>query len=82
MKKIIFKTMLLALPLGLLVSCKPTLSVSSDYDRSANFNSYKSFSLYNVSANKNVNQLNEQRIWNSIREEMKRKGYTEDNSSP
>jgi hypothetical protein len=82
MKKVMMKGLLLALPAVLMMSCKPTMSVSTDYDRSANFSTYKSFSLYYLVTNKNVNQLNEQRIWNAIREEMKRKGYSENDRNP
>lgn len=82
MKKVTIKSLLLALPVVFMVSCKPTLKVSSDYDRSANFSAYKTFSLYYLITNKNVSELNEDRIWNSIRAEMLRKGYVENNTNP
>lgn len=82
MKKVMIKSLLLALAVTLMVSCKPTLKVTSDYDRSANFSSYKTFSLYYLVTNQHVSQFNEQRIWNSIREEMKKKGYTENDRNP
>ncbi len=82
MKKVMIKSLLLALTVTLMVSCKPTLKVSSDYDRSANFSSYKTFSLYYLVTSRNVSQFNEQRIWNSIREEMQKKGYVEDDRKP
>ncbi|MDX2046512.1 MAG: DUF4136 domain-containing protein [Chitinophagaceae bacterium] len=82
MKKVTFKSLLLALPVFFMVSCKPTLNVTSDYDRSTNFSAYKTFSLYYLVTNRNVSELNEDRIWNSIRAEMLRKGYTENHSNP
>jgi hypothetical protein len=82
MKKTIIKILLMALPATFMVSCKPTLKVSSDYDRSVNFSAYKTFSLYYLVTNKNVTELNEDRIWNSIRVEMLKKGYKEDNRRP
>jgi Domain of unknown function (DUF4136) len=82
MKKVMIKSLLLALPVTLMFSCKPTLKVSSDYDRSANFSSYKTFTLYYLVTNRNVTQFNEERIWNSIREEMQKKGYRENDSNP
>ena len=82
MKQVTIKSLLFSLPLILMISCKPTLKVSSDYDRSANFSAYKTFSLYYTVTSRNVNQLNEERIWNSIRSEMTKKGYVENNNHP
>ena len=82
MKKATIKNLLLVLPAALMFSCKPTLQVSTDYDRTANFSAYKTFSLYYLVTNRNVNELNEERIWNSIRIAMAKKGYTETNQNP
>ena len=82
MKRVTIKSFLLVLPAVVLFSCKPTLNVSTDYDRSVNFSAYKTFSLYYLATNKNVSELNEDRIWNSIRAEMIRKGYKENNTDP
>lgn len=82
MKKVVIKSLLLALPAFLVMSCKPTVKVSTDYDRSANFSAYKSFSLYYLLTSRNISELNEERIWNSIRTEMIRKGYVENNQNP
>lgn len=65
----------------LIVSCK-TLKVTTDYDRSADFSAYKTFSIYRVITTPGINQLNAERIWNSIRKEMSKKGYTENNFYP
>ena len=46
MKKVTIKILFLILPVVLVTSCKATLKVFSDYDKSANFSSYKTFSLY------------------------------------
>lgn len=82
MKKATIKNLLLVLPAALMFSCKPALKVSTDYDRNANFSTYKTFSLYYLVTNRNVNELNEERIWNSIRIAMAKKGYTETNQNP
>ena len=82
MKRVTIKNLLLGLPMLLLFSCSTGLKVSSDYDRSADFSSYKTFSLFYLTTNKNVNELNAQRIWNSIREEMTKKGYVENDNNP
>lgn len=76
------KIFLAALPAICMVSCKPTVKVSSDYDRSVNFSHYKTFSLYYLLSNRNVTELNEERIWNSIRATMAQKGYIENNQNP
>lgn len=82
MKKIMINCFLVILSAILVISCKPTLNVSSDYDRAANFKLYKTFSLYYLVTNQNVSSLNEERIWNSIRSAMSKKGYVETNHSP
>ena len=82
MKKIALKSLLFLLPVTAMVSCKPSLTVSSDYDRTANFNNYKTYGMYYLVTSQNINQLNEERIWNSIRTEMAKKGYIEDNKNP
>ncbi len=82
MKRVTIKNLLLILPAALMFSCKPTLKVNSDYDRSANFSVYKTFSLYYLVTNRNINELNEDRIWNSIRATMSKKGYIETNQNP
>jgi hypothetical protein len=82
MKSIAIKFILFILTVTLGVSCAPTVKVSTDYDRSANFSSYKTFSIYNLTTSLNVNELNAERIWNSIRSEMIKKGYKENNNNP
>src|SRR5215471_12825134 len=82
MKKVTIKMFFLILPVVLVTSCKPTLKVVSDYDKSANFSSYKSFSLYYLLTSRTVSELNEERIWNYIRAEMVKKGYVENDKNP
>ena len=82
MKKVMIKSLLLALTVTMMVSCKPTLKVTADYDKSADFSTYKTFSLYYLVTSKNVTKFNEERIWNSIRQEMKQKGYVENDHNP
>src|SRR5262245_38820354 len=75
--KVTIKSLLLILPVVLATSCKPSLKVFSDYDHSADFSSYKTFSLYYLVTSRTVSELNEERIWNYIRTEMIKKGYVE-----
>jgi Domain of unknown function (DUF4136) len=63
--------------------CEPSLKVSSDFDKSADFTRYKTFSLYKAeNINEQISQLNQDRIKNAIRSEMVKKGFQETNSSP
>ncbi len=70
MKKITINSILFILTVTLAVSCAPTVKVTADYDRSANFTAYKTFSVYNLTTTLNVGVLNAERILNSIRSEM------------
>jgi Domain of unknown function (DUF4136) len=82
LKKIIYNGILCVLTATLADSCAPTVKVTTDYDRSANFAAYKSFSLSRFTKTLNVNELNAKRILNSVRSEMIKKGYVEDNYNP
>jgi hypothetical protein len=82
MKKAMIKNSLWALLAVAAVSCQPGVKVTSDYLHSTDFSSFKSFSLYNLETSRNINQLNEERIWKSIRSEMIRKGYVENSQHP
>src|SRR5215510_5659001 len=64
-------------------SCGPSLKVSSDFDKEANFGQYKTFALYNPDKiNDQISQLNKTRITNAIKNEMAKKGFQESESSP
>jgi Domain of unknown function (DUF4136) len=65
-----------------LVSCSPNVNVSSDYDRTASFSEYKSFSINRQKTIGRVSQLNEDRITRSIRAEMTKKGFVEVKENP
>jgi Domain of unknown function (DUF4136) len=68
--------------LGLL-ACGPTMKVNSDYDKNANFQQYKTFTLYH-DTNKisPISGLNKDRITNAIIAEMTKKGFSQTNSNP
>jgi hypothetical protein len=81
MRKYVFH-LLTALVIAL-VSCGPTLHVNSDYDKQANFSQYKTFAIdKNDTINGAISQFNRQRIINAIRDEMTKKGFQENSSSP
>src|SRR5215467_7393070 len=68
---------------GYLVSCGPSLKVSNDYDKSVNFDQYKTFSLYNSdSIHDAISQLNQRRILDAVKSEMTKKGFQENTSNP
>ncbi|MGX5820360.1 DUF4136 domain-containing protein [Chitinophaga lutea] len=75
MKKMIFAGMAVLL---LATACGPTLKVSSDYDKQANFKSYKTFAYYNPGGDKSsISELNRNRIENAVVAQMTAKGYTQ-----
>lgn len=79
MKKLTFAG---AAVLLLMAACGPTLKVTSDYDRQANFQAYKTFAYYNPGGDKgSVSQLNRGRIENAIIAQMKAKGYVESDTA-
>lgn len=65
-------------------SCSSSLKVTSDYDKSANFQQYKTFALNTVNdaEKQSISQLNQDRIANAVRAEMIRKNFQESTSSP
>ena len=66
-----------------LVSCEPSLRVTSDYDKSANFQQYKTFAISeNREGNKSISELNHDRIIKAIKAEMLKKGFQENTSAP
>lgn len=82
MKKAMLKNLFIAVPAIFVMACQPSVKVTSDYLQSTDFSSYKSFSLYYLATSRNINQINEERLWKSLRSEMIRKGYVENNQNP
>lgn len=59
-------------------SCKSSLTVTTDYDRTVDFSKYKTFGIYQLdSENQSVNQLNRNRIYNAIKASLIERGLTE-----
>jgi Domain of unknown function (DUF4136) len=77
-----FKGIVLMMGVALISSCAQSIKVTTDYDRTANFTAYKTFSFYALASTLNVNELNQDRIIKSIRLEMLKKGFTENNYNP
>ncbi len=80
------KTVKLVLSVAVLAAfaaCSSSLSVKSDYDRTADFKKFKTFSFYkNDKVTKStVSSLNQDRIFSAIRAELTKKGYKEATSN-
>ena len=73
MKKLYYN-FLIAVVVLLQASCSPSLKVTSDYDRQANFSQYRSFSIDTVHMNQRISQLNQNRIVNAVKAELTNKG--------
>lgn len=75
MKKLL-KTLPLLLVLVLVSSCK-SVRVVSDYDKDANFDSYKTFAFFKTGIDKaEISDLDKRRILRAIETEMLAKGFT------
>ena len=73
--KAFFRLLLATLPIGLLLSCS-TVSVVTDYDSNANFNSYKSYAFFKTGIDKaQISDLDKRRILRAIESEMAAKGF-------
>src|SRR5436305_1236206 len=82
MKKIYALTYLMSAVI-IVWSCAPSFKVNSDYDKSADFASYKKFALYNPdNLHEAVTELNRSRVASAIKSEMIKKGFVEDAASP
>lgn len=82
MKKVTVHSILFSFLVILISACSTSLQINTDYDRTASFSSYKTFSLYNLKTKGNVSHLNQDRIASSIRAEMRKKGFTETKGNP
>lgn len=81
-KMAIMKT-LTALILSLFFYSCSTLYSTTDYDRSADFDAYKTYSFYGPSIDKlKLNDLDKRRILESIEDQMTAKGFTMMKDSP
>ncbi len=75
MKKLL-KTLPLLLLLIAVTSCS-SVRVAADYDKSANFNNYKTFAFYKTGIDKaEISDLDKRRILRAIETELLAKGFT------
>ncbi|MEJ6792145.1 MAG: DUF4136 domain-containing protein [Lacinutrix sp.] len=76
MKKLIQKTLPLLALLIIMSSCS-SVRVASDYDKNANFDSYKTFAFFKTGIDKaEISDLDKRRILRAIETEMLAKGFT------
>jgi hypothetical protein len=61
---------------ALFFACSPALKVTSDYDRTADFNKYKTYSFSPESQTLPINDLNRRRILGDIETQLAAKGFT------
>jgi hypothetical protein len=61
------------------VSCSPSLKVTSDYDSNVNFTQFKTFRMERPSdaSQQSVSQLNQDRVFKAVRAEMIKKNFIE-----
>jgi hypothetical protein len=64
------------------VSCSSVIKVTTDFDKSVDFKTYKSFSFINIKISGSVSQMNADRIVNAIKDEMIKKGFIYSESNP
>lgn len=76
MKKKILHTLSIVVMALIMSSCS-SVKVASDYDRGADFSSYKSFAFYKTGIDKaEISDLDKRRILRAIEKEMLAKGFT------
>ena len=73
---------LVLLAVLMLTTCA-TLTVTTDYDKTASFSQYKTFAFYQLQDKSgSVSDLNKNRILRAIRADLLKKGFTETHSNP
>jgi hypothetical protein len=78
----LFRLLSLLLPALFLFSSCNTVKVATDYDKSVDFSKFKTYSFIKLKVTENVSPLNQQRIVNSVKAELKKKGFTETEENP
>lgn len=73
----------LVLGIMLVAACAPTMKVTTDYDKKADFSKYKTFDVYPVDEkNQSISQLNRNRITSSVTAELTKKGLKQTSDNP
>src|SRR5450755_101138 len=78
MKKALYSSAAILCSLVIFISCGPTLTVTNDYDHTANFSQYHTFRIVKLEQQyQALSQLNQNRVINAVRAQMIAKGFTE-----
>jgi len=77
MKKLLFPFFILIIA----VSCS-SIKVSSDYDKTAGFSAYKTYTFTQEALNIQLDDLNKNRLINAVTSELSAKGFTKAESNP
>ena len=77
MKKLFFLSVIMIIA----VSCS-TVKVSSDFDKTANFAAYKTFTYTDETLGMPLDDINKNRILNFVTAEMAAKGFTKSETNP
>jgi hypothetical protein len=77
MKKAIFLSAVVFSAMALLSSCGPTLTVTTDYDHTANFSQFHTFKIVQLEQQyQALSQFNQTRVINAVNAQMLAKGFT------
>lgn len=77
MKKVISLSACFCSAILLLTSCGPTLTVTNDYDHTANFSQFKTFKIVKLEQQyQALSQFNQTRVINAVQAQMLAKGFT------
>ena len=78
MKKSIFLSAVFFFSLIFLTSCGPTLTVTNDYDHTANFSQFHTYKIVQLEQQyQALSQLNQNRVINAVSQQMLAKGFTQ-----
>jgi hypothetical protein len=78
MKKVISLSAVVFSAVFLLTACGPTLTVTNDYDHTANFSQFHTFRIVKLEQQyQALSQFNQTRVINAVRAQMLAKGFTE-----
>jgi Domain of unknown function (DUF4136) len=78
MKKTIFLSALILSTTVVLTSCGPTLTVTNDYDHTANFSQFHTFKIVQLEQQYvALSQFNQTRVINAVNAQMLAKGFTQ-----
>jgi hypothetical protein len=77
MKKAIFLSAVVFSAMAFLSSCGPTLTVTNDYDHTANFSQFHTFKIVQLEQQyQALSQFNQTRVINAVNAQMLAKGFT------